>query len=66
MAVYRPWRIDMDNAQGVIVKDDRGTVVHAADYGDIPDERGPAFREQIVQQERENAYAMVEGVNASR
>lgn len=63
MTVYRPWRIDQDNDKGIVVMDDIGNVVHACDYGDIPEERGPAFYEQIVSQERANAHAMVEAVN---
>jgi hypothetical protein len=42
-----------------------GTVVHQVEYSDIPTERGAAFVEQIVNDERANAYAMVAAVNAA-
>jgi hypothetical protein len=61
-----PWRIDRDNEKGIVVVDDVGRVVHAADYGDIPTERGPSFYEQIIQIERANCYAMVEAVNTHK
>lgn len=63
MGLNRPWRIDQDNEQGVVVKDDKGNVVHAENYHDIPTERGAAFAEQIIGEARINAYAMVAGVN---
>lgn len=62
-AINTPWLIDQDNAEGIVVKDDKGNVVHFEDYGAIPDERGAAFREQIIAEARKNAHAMVEAVN---
>jgi hypothetical protein len=64
MTIRTPWLIDQDNAEGIVVKDDGGNVVHFEDYGSIPDERGTAFREKIVAEARANAQAMVESVNS--
>ena len=43
-----PWMIDQDNAEGVVVVGDNGDLVHEVFYDDIPEERGAAFREDIV------------------
>lgn len=58
-----PWRVDEDNERRIVVKDDAGNVVHHAEYDDIPTERGSAFREQIIADERTTALAMVKAVN---
>jgi hypothetical protein len=63
MSVHRPWRLDQDNDQGIVIKDDLGNIVHAIDYGEIPTERGAAFREQLVCQARDDAHAMINCVN---
>ena len=59
-----PWMIDQDNARGIVVKDGRGNVVHTANYDDICDEGIAAHRDDIIADERTNAHAMVEAVNA--
>jgi hypothetical protein len=61
--IHRPWRLDQDNDQGIVIKDDIGNIVHAIDYGEIPTERGAAFRAHLVQQARANAHAMIDCVN---
>lgn len=65
MPIHTPWLIDQDNAEGIVVKDDKGNIVHFEDYGSIPDEHGAAFREKIVAEARANAHAMVEAVNSN-
>jgi hypothetical protein len=64
MPIYRPWRLDQDNDRAIVIKDDLGNIVHAIDYGAIPTERGAAFRQQLVRQARDNAHAMIDGVNS--
>lgn len=63
--IARPWRIDEDNAERIVIKDDRGTVVHQTEYDDIPDEINAAFREQIIKTERINAHAIVSAINSA-
>jgi mRNA degradation ribonuclease J1/J2 len=63
MPVYRPWRLDQDNDQGIVIKDDVGNIVHTIDYRAIPTERGAAFRQQLVRQARDDAHAMIDCVN---
>ena len=59
-----PWSVDEDNDQRIVVKDGAGQVVHSAEWGDIPSERGASFAEQVIRFERANAHAMVAAVNA--
>lgn len=60
----KPWRIDEDNERRIVVKNDAGEVVHQVEYDGIPQERGPAFAEQIISFERDIALTIVRAVNA--
>lgn len=64
MTVHRPWRIDEDNDTCIVVVDDAENLVHAAVYREIPVKRGSVIYADMVNRERENAYAMVVGVNS--
>ena len=59
MTSAMPWRIDQDNAAGLVVVDAVGEVVYAEDWGGIPDEMSSATREAIILRARANARFMV-------
>lgn len=58
-----PWRIDQDNAEGVSVVGSNGNLVAMESYDGIPEERGEAFREQVVNEARANWRLVVNAVN---
>jgi hypothetical protein len=60
MPVNRPWRIDEDNLQRIVIVDDRGQTVHHVNYEDLPRSTADA----MFAQERANCRAMVGAVNA--
>jgi hypothetical protein len=63
--VAAPWTIDEDNDARIVVKDDRGEVVHHAEFADIPSGFSERMRALMIAQERANCRAMVAAVNAA-
>jgi hypothetical protein len=58
-----PWMLDQDNNAGIVITDDRGNVVHAVSYADIPSAASADCRADIIRRERANAHAMVTAIN---
>jgi hypothetical protein len=47
-----PWVLDQCNDRGVCVKDARGEVLFAEDFGGIPDEMSIGQREHIIERSK--------------
>jgi hypothetical protein len=59
-----PLMIDQANQDGVEVKDGRGDMLYFTDFSAIPEERGSAFYNQIVEEEIAKAKQVVLACNS--